>query len=126
MMARFSTILTLVLLSIPSFAFTSSRIASLSLHPKQPPTTTNTALSALLSLDPASTLVTSDILTQDSIHQAFSIATFLPQPFWLLLIFIPNTDITEKIMGGMACALSTKDATHGLYLLVYTTAYSKW
>ena len=119
MMARFTSILTLLLLIIPSFAFTSSRIVSA--RPKQPPTTS--ARSALLPLDPSFTLVTSDILTQDSIHQAFSVATFLPQPFWLLLIFIPNTGITKKIMGGMVCASCLpKYATQARTLLSYTTA----
>jgi len=33
------------------------------------------------------------------IKQAFSVATFLPQPFWLLLILLPNAKITKQIMG---------------------------
>jgi hypothetical protein len=36
-----------------------------------------------------------------TIHDAFSAATFLPQPFWLLLVLLPNSSITKKIMGGM-------------------------
>jgi hypothetical protein len=36
-----------------------------------------------------------------AIQQAFSAATFFPQPFWLLLVFIPNSDLTKKIMGGL-------------------------
>jgi len=41
------------------------------------------------------------ILSPTSIHDAFSVATFFPQPFWLLLVFLPNSGITKKIMGGM-------------------------
>jgi hypothetical protein len=37
----------------------------------------------------------------EPIHTAFSIATFFPQPFWLLLILLPKSKITKKIMGGM-------------------------
>lgn len=37
----------------------------------------------------------------DSIKTAFSVATFLPQPFWLFLIFLPNTGVTKKLFGGM-------------------------
>lgn len=37
----------------------------------------------------------------EPIHTAFSAATFGPQPFWLLLIFLPKADITKKIMGSL-------------------------
>jgi hypothetical protein len=37
----------------------------------------------------------------EPIHTAFSIATFFPQPFWLLLILLPKSKITKTIMGGM-------------------------
>ncbi len=33
------------------------------------------------------------------IPQAFSVATFLPQPFWILMIVAPNSSITKRIMG---------------------------
>lgn len=33
------------------------------------------------------------------IPQAFNVATFLPQPFWILMIVLPNSSITKKIMG---------------------------
>lgn len=36
----------------------------------------------------------------EPIHTAFSVATFFPQPFWLLLILFPNTKLTKQIMGG--------------------------
>jgi hypothetical protein len=37
----------------------------------------------------------------EPIHTAFSLATFGPQPFWLLLILLPKADITKKVMGTM-------------------------
>lgn len=33
-----------------------------------------------------------------SIPDAFNLATFLPQPFWLLMIALPNTELTKKVM----------------------------
>lgn len=43
---------------------------------------------------------TSDIAT------AFNVATFLPQPFWLLMILAPNSDLTKKLMGSWFSLLS--------------------
>jgi hypothetical protein len=40
-------------------------------------------------------------VSPEPIHSAFTVATFLPQPFWLLIILLPNTAITKKIMGGL-------------------------
>jgi hypothetical protein len=40
-------------------------------------------------------------VSSEPIHTAFAYATFGPQPFWLLLIFLPNAKITKQIMGGM-------------------------
>jgi hypothetical protein len=37
----------------------------------------------------------------EPIHTAFAFATFGPQPFWLLLIFLPKADITKTIMGKL-------------------------
>ena len=37
----------------------------------------------------------------EPIHTAFTVATFLPQPFWLLMILFPKSSITKKIMGGL-------------------------
>ena len=34
------------------------------------------------------------------ISTAFNVATFLPQPFWLLMILLPNADITKKVIGS--------------------------
>ncbi|KAI2507192.1 DUF4281-containing protein [Fragilaria crotonensis] len=36
-----------------------------------------------------------------AIQQAFSVATFFPQPFWLFLVLLPTADFTKKLMGGM-------------------------
>ena len=56
------------------------------------PRQSNTQLSSLLEIVGTSA---------EPIHTAFSIATFGPQPFWFLLILIPNSKFTKKIMGGM-------------------------
>jgi len=40
-------------------------------------------------------------VSPDSIQLAFRAATFFPQPLWGLLILLPNSDITKKIMGGL-------------------------
>lgn len=73
----------------------------------------NTAHHALLDPDLMETVGTSLLssattssspllLSNDGIKTAFSVATFLPQPFWLLLILLPNSDITKKIMGNLS------------------------
>ena len=41
----------------------------------------------------------------DSIRTAFKIATFLPQPLWLLLIFFPSSSFTKYIMGPLSSIL---------------------
>lgn len=51
-------------------------------------------------LDP-SIILSTNILTEESIHTAFSVATFFPQPFWVLLTVLPDNRYTKKIMGGM-------------------------
>lgn len=43
----------------------------------------------------------SELFTEESIHSAFSVATFGPQPFWVLLTLLPNAKFTKNIMGGM-------------------------
>lgn len=70
------------------------------------PASSSTALPALL--DP---MVTSSLLqstsesvllpSADSIRTAFNVATFLPQPFWLFLILLPNSGVTKKMFGGL-------------------------
>jgi len=57
--------------------------------------TTCTASSMLVSS------LTDTIFTPDSIKGAFNVATFLPQPFWLLPILLPKADITKKLFGDI-------------------------
>lgn len=40
-------------------------------------------------------------VSPEPIHTAFAFATFGPQPFWLLMILIPNVKLTKNIMGKM-------------------------
>ena len=40
-------------------------------------------------------------ISPEPIHTAFALATFGPQPFWLLMILLPRNDITKKVMGSM-------------------------
>ena len=58
--------------------------------------------SSSLSTSAAAALSTvlSTVLSNENISVAFNIATFGPQLLWLLIIFIPNTQITKKIMGS--------------------------
>ena len=50
-----------------------------------------------------SSLLSADAIesSADSIKTAFSVATFLPQPFWLFLILLPNAGITKKLFGDL-------------------------
>ncbi|CAM9994414.1 unnamed protein product, partial [Heterosigma akashiwo] len=50
-------------------------------------------------------LTTAAAFGPNEINTAFNIATFLPQPFWLLMILLPNAGITKKIMGNPASVL---------------------
>jgi hypothetical protein len=56
-------------------------------------------LSSSLSLAAAS--ASPALVSPEPIHTAFSVATFLPQPFWLLMILAPNAKLTKQIMGGL-------------------------
>ena len=40
-------------------------------------------------------------VSPEPIHTAFTVATFLPQPFWVLITVLPNNKITKQIMGGL-------------------------
>mmetsp|Transcript_9443 Transcript_9443/g.28173 ORF Transcript_9443/g.28173 Transcript_9443/m.28173 type:complete len:253 (+) Transcript_9443:118-876(+) len=40
-------------------------------------------------------------VSPEPIHSAFSFATFGPQPFWLLMILLPNNELTKKVMGKL-------------------------
>lgn len=59
-------------------------------------------------------------LSPEPIHTAFSVATFLPQPFWLLMILLPNSDITKRIMGGLG-RLSLAQRVPAFHLTIDST-----
>jgi hypothetical protein len=40
-------------------------------------------------------------VSPEPIHKAFQVGTFFSQPFFLLMIFLPKSTITKKIMGGL-------------------------
>jgi Domain of unknown function (DUF4281) len=44
-------------------------------------------------------------VSPEPIHTAFTVATFAPQPFWLLMILLPNSTLTKRIMGGLQVPL---------------------
>ncbi|CAB9529741.1 expressed unknown protein [Seminavis robusta] len=44
-------------------------------------------------------------VSPEPIHTVFNVATFGPQPFWLLIILLPKSDVTKKIMGGFEIVL---------------------
>jgi hypothetical protein len=71
--------------------------SALSLCPELATADLTTNLSAALS---SSLDLSAGILTTDNIKQAFNVATFFPQIFWLFLIILPNSGITKKLMGG--------------------------
>ncbi len=39
--------------------------------------------------------------SSETVKAAFNVATFGPQPFWVLLILFPNAKITKQIMGDL-------------------------
>ena len=41
-----------------------------------------------------------NLLSNTEIETAFNVATFGPQPFWFLMILIPNVKLTRQIMGN--------------------------
>jgi len=51
----------------------------------------------------ATTSLAMDIVgvSPEPIHTAFALATFFPQPFWLLMILLPSNKITKKVMGSL-------------------------
>ena len=55
-----------------------------------------------MAIDSASTMALVDAipLTNQDIQTAFNVANFGPQPFWALMILIPNTKITKAVMGS--------------------------
>ena len=44
-------------------------------------------------------------ISPEPIHSLFSLATFAPQPFWLLLIVLPKSKLTKQLFGGMQIPL---------------------
>jgi Domain of unknown function (DUF4281) len=61
--------------------------------------TTSTSSTTSLSMDIVG-------VSPEPIHTAFALATFGPQPFWLLMILLPKNDITKKVMGSMGAFCS--------------------
>ena len=97
-----------LLLSRPASSFAPHSTASLSSTQVRPPT--HQALldpylleTAAASASSYSSLLSADAIgsSADSIKTAFSVATFLPQPFWLFLILLPNAGITIKLFGNL-------------------------
>jgi hypothetical protein len=62
---------------------------------------TITSLSSSLSSSSIATSL-SPILSNENIKTAFNVATFGPQILWLFMIFLPNAQITKKLMGTYA------------------------
>lgn len=99
-----------LLLSRPASSFAPHPTASISSTQLRPPT--HQALldpylletaAASASASSYSSLLSADAIgsSADSIKTAFSVATFLPQPFWLFLILLPNAGITKKLFGNL-------------------------
>ena len=85
--------------------------ASLNINAFSKPTQrSNTKLSAMpIDLDTITSLTSSSIatslspiLSNENIKTAFNVATFGPQILWLFMIFLPNAQITKKLMGTYA------------------------
>lgn len=53
-------------------------------------------------------------VSPEPIHTAFAIATFLPQPFWVLMVLFPNSSITKRCMTGYQIPLLCS----GIHLLI--------
>jgi hypothetical protein len=57
-------------------------------------------------------------VSPEPIHTAFTVATFLPQPFWLLIVLLPNKGFTKKIMGGLGTFVCMYDVCKSVQPLV--------
>ena len=100
-----------LLLSRPASSFAPHPTASISSTQVRPPTKHQALLDPYLletaavsaSASSYSSLLSADAIgsSADSIKTAFSVATFLPQPFWLFLILLPNAGITKKLFGNL-------------------------
>ena len=101
MMIRYFLLSALLLLGpFQSEAFSNSAISARSTLVNRGTAALKQSTELFALLDP-SIILSTDILMEESIHAAFSIATFFPQPFWVLLTLLPNASLTKKIMGGM-------------------------
>jgi len=67
-----------------------SKLSAVMLDPNMAIESTTTLISA----------TAQNVLSNESIKKAFSLATFGPQYLWILMIFFPNRNITKKVMGG--------------------------
>lgn len=60
-------------------------------------------------LDIGTSLTTALAFGNGDIQEALKVATFAPQPFWLLMILLPKTEATKRIMGSwyplLGCSL---------------------
>lgn len=70
-----------------------------------PPAEAFDAVSAAVSSSVSTAAASIVGISPEPIHAAFSVATFLPQPFWLLMIVLPNNSLTKKVMGGLEVPL---------------------
>ena len=52
-------------------------------------------------VESVSETISTALTSPEPIHSAFSVATFFPQPFWVLMIILPKSPLTKKIMGGL-------------------------
>lgn len=59
--------------------------------------------------NPGSTLNVAMEISPEPIHTAFSVATFFPQAFWLLMILFPKREFTKRVMGGLGTSPLTCD-----------------
>ena len=69
-------------------------------HPRQDPCSTMALHMDIVGVSP------------EPIHTAFALATFGPQPFWLLMILQPKNEITKKVMGSMGECLLTSTSRY--------------
>jgi len=49
----------------------------------------------------STSLMTAVDVSPEPIHTAFRVATFLPQPFFILMIVLPNNKVTKQLMAGL-------------------------
>ena len=84
---------------------TATAISSLTEQWTATTTATSLSMGSSIMMNAAQQYMTSP----EPIHTAFSVATFLPQPFWLLMIVFPKSSVTKKIMGGLGTNARTRE-----------------